>query len=166
MSKYVEQNLMPEEKILYAAKIHWGVYFIGSNMMIFGLLLLSLKIAFLGMLLLLGGIVVNFAAWIYTISTELVITNKRVFSKTGLISRHTIELLHSKVESFYVEQGIFARIFNYGSVGIHGTGGAQLSTNGNGSARTPIRYIADPLSFRREALTAIEDSENKKESSK
>jgi hypothetical protein len=57
--------------------------------------------------------------------------------------------LHSKVESFHVDQGIIGRIFNFGTVVINGTGGAK----------TPIPKISAPLIFRRQALMAIESGQ-------
>ena len=87
--------------------------------------------------------------WLRVVAIELAVTDRRVIAKWGLIRRQTIELLHSKVESLRVEQSILGRILNFGSIAVHGTGGAT----------TPIPSIARPLEFRRQALIAIEQSE-------
>jgi uncharacterized membrane protein YdbT with pleckstrin-like domain len=56
---------------------------------------------------------------------EFVITNKRVIIKTGLISRRTFEMNHSKIESVNVDQGILGRILGYGTIRIVGSGGTK-----------------------------------------
>jgi uncharacterized membrane protein YdbT with pleckstrin-like domain len=56
---------------------------------------------------------------------EFAITNKRVIIKTGLISRKTFEMNHSKIESVNVDQGIVGRILGYGTVRIVGSGGSK-----------------------------------------
>lgn len=82
-------------------------------------------------------------------TTELAITNKRVIAKFGLISRKTIEINISKVESIQVDQSIIGRIFNYGSLVISGAGNPQA----------PIPKIDDPICFRRK-FSEIQDQSN------
>lgn len=72
-------------------------------------------------------------------TTELVITNRRIIAKFGLISRYTIEINLPKVESISVSQSVFGRMLNYGDLQIVGTGGT----------REPIPNIDNPLMFRR-----------------
>lgn len=71
-------------------------------------------------------------------TTEIVITNKRVVYKKGILSRKTIELNNIKVESFQVKQGVIQRLFGYGS----------LIIGGGGSVQEPLRYIDSPVKFR------------------
>jgi hypothetical protein len=63
--------------------------------------------------------------------------------------RHTVELNHGKVESFNVDQSIFGRIFDFGTVVVNGTGGGK----------TPIPNIDAPLDFRRRAMETIDRSQ-------
>ena len=65
-------------------------------------------------------------------------TDHRVIYKSGLLSRHTIEMNRDKVESVDVDQSLLGRIFGYGTVVVRGTGGSL----------EPIRNIGDPLTFR------------------
>lgn len=88
-------------------------------------------------------------------STELAVTSKRIIAKFGFIRRSTIELNHSKVESFHVEQGVLGRILGFGTLSINGTGGGI----------TPIPGIGDPLGFRRKAMEAIDAFQETPESS-
>ncbi|WP_052502761.1 PH domain-containing protein [Halarcobacter anaerophilus] len=144
--KYVENNLMPGEKVLFVAKIHWIVYLFGSIIFLLGVLSPFYKeiktiLVFIGLFFLIK-------AFIFVKTTELVITSKRVIAKFGLIRRNTIELNHSQVESLMVDQGIIDRIVNAGTILIQGTGGS----------RTPIPSIIKPLDFRKEYFNITEQS--------
>ena len=70
---------------------------------------------------------------------EFAVTNKRVIVKTGLISRRTLEMNLSKIESVNVDQSIMGRILGYGTITIIGTGGTRES----------FPKIANPLLFRK-----------------
>jgi uncharacterized membrane protein YdbT with pleckstrin-like domain len=72
-------------------------------------------------------------------ATELGITNRRVIAKVGVISRKVIEVRNDKIEGIHIEQSIFGRIFNYGSIAV----------SGSGQTIVPLLFIADPLAFRR-----------------
>lgn len=160
---YVEKNLVSGEEIIYKGSIHWLIYAKGILFILFGALLgilvssliavpevttlvksqifliLQCSIIVIGLFLLLN-------AFIFVKTTELAITSKRIIAKFGFIRRNTIELNHAKIESLSVEQGIIQRIFNLGTITINGTGGNK----------TPMRYIAKPLDFRKEAIVAFE----------
>ena len=77
-------------------------------------------------------------AFIRRAATELAVTDHRVIYKTGLLSRHTIEMNLDKVESVDVDQTLLGRLFGYGTITVRGTGGSL----------EPIRDIGDPLTFR------------------
>jgi len=50
------------------------------------------------------------------------VTDRRVIFKRGILSRHTVEMNVSKIETVDVEQGLGARMLGYGTVLIRGTG--------------------------------------------
>lgn len=144
---YVEDNLIGDERIVAKARISWSIYLPGI-----GIALLAAICAMESMFLPLAALLMLFAiysmsnAYIYAISTELAVTNERIIVKTGFIRRTTMELLHEKVEGMTLDQSLLGRIFNFGTLYIHGTGGG----------RTPIRSIDDPLEYRKVALEAVE----------
>jgi len=148
MSKYIDNNLMPNETVVKKGVMHWFVYLPGLSMLILGLLLIVITQSPLGSLFVLIGIVISIKAALSHIGTELAVTNKRVIAKFGFIRRNSIELNHNNVESFKVDQSVFGRIFNFGTIYINGTGGVS----------TPIPSISAPLEFRRTALQTIEPS--------
>lgn len=148
---YVVNNLMPKESVIYQAQVHWFVFLPAVLLFLMGTTFLSSSeeaanggAIFIGL-----GIFFAVKAYIQRASTELAVTSKRVIAKVGLIRRSTVELNHSKVESFNVDQGILGRIFGYGTVTVNGTGGV----------RTPIPNVENPLEFRRQAMAAIDESQ-------
>ena len=78
-------------------------------------------------------------ALIAKLTSEFVITNKRVIIKVGLISRRTIEMNHNKIESVGVDQGILGRILGYGTIKVVGSGGTKEI----------FPSISKPLEFRK-----------------
>lgn len=144
MASYVDNNLTKNEEVVRKAEIHW-FHFIGG----FVSLLIGIVLAFtthFGWLIIFGSLYALVKSFLFHISTELAITNKRVVAKFGFIRRNTIELNHNNVESFKVDQSVFGRILDFGTVYVNGTGGVS----------TPIPNIAKPLEFRKVALDLIE----------
>lgn len=140
MPSYVETTLTKDEKLLYSAKV--SPYMLGQFLLT-GLILMLIYLP-LGFLVWLIGLVLFLTA---SSTTELGITNKRLIAKFGLISRDTIELNLSKIESVQVKQGIFGRALNYGTIIVRGTGGTP----------TPIPNISDPIAFRKTFSTICEE---------
>jgi uncharacterized membrane protein YdbT with pleckstrin-like domain len=102
MRNYVNNNLIRGEVVEYETSYHWIIFF-------------SLRALF----------TLFIAPLIDSWTDEFAITNKRVIIKTGLISRRTVELNLSKIESVNVNQSILGRILGYGSLQIVGTGGTK-----------------------------------------
>lgn len=134
MTSYVEGALTQDEKIVHVGHISlWSLWaLIGVGFV--------LLFAF-GLGLILWGI-----AYIKYKTTELAITNKRVIAKFGFISRRTVEINLNKVESIQVDQTIWGRLFNYGTLIISGAGTPQA----------PILGISDPMKFRKAFIEAQE----------
>ena len=147
---YVDKNLMSGEVVLYEAKISWVNYLPSIFLFIVGILLIRLY-STIGYVIIIISVFNFLVAFITRWTTELVVTSKRVIHKTGLISRKTIELNHSKVESYYVEQSVLGRIFDFGTIIIHGTGGGK----------NPIRDVDSPLMFRNKAMEIIDTYQNR-----
>jgi len=153
---YVENNLIPGEQVIYNAKVHWFIFVPGIFLFVIGIFLFNIQTEEI-VLPLLGGMILIFvsifsliSAFITRFSTELVVTSKRVIAKVGFIRRNTVELNHSKVESINVDQSIFGRMFDFGTLVINGTGGGK----------TPIPSIDSPLEFRKNAMQAIDERQS------
>lgn len=102
MGKYVNNNLIPGESVIYETSYHWIIY-------------LSLRTIY----------TLGIGPYIDRSTCEFVITNKRIIIKKGWINKKTFELNLSKIESVNVDQGFIGRIFGYGTVRVVGTGGSS-----------------------------------------
>jgi uncharacterized membrane protein YdbT with pleckstrin-like domain len=146
MASYIDGALIKDEKVVYAGNISvWSL----APLIALGLVLLAVGFVLraLGFVLFAAsalGLAFWLAAYLRYKTTELAVTNKRVIAKFGFISRRTVEINVSKVESIQVQQGILGRIFNYGSLVISGAGNPQA----------PISGISDPMGFRRAFMEA------------
>ncbi|NDC56365.1 MAG: PH domain-containing protein, partial [Alphaproteobacteria bacterium] len=165
MGVYVNSVLLKDEHLVFATGIHWIVFVPGLAVLLAGLFLMmswggygpslfgnpdvdavARMFSYVPLMIFGVGILLLGTAYISRISTELAVTNRRVIAKFGFISRTTYELFLNKVEGANVDQTIFGRIFNYGSVLVKGTG----------SGLSPIHKIAYPLKFQRHLLDQIE----------
>ena len=123
---YIEDHIMPGEQIVYKAKLHWAM-FIGP-VVFTGLFILTIMIALLSdvdlctsYVWLVFGVPALINALITYYTTEFAVTDKRVIAKTGLVRRHSLELLLTKVESVGVDQPILGRLLDYGTITVVGT---------------------------------------------
>ena len=154
MGSYVDEIVSGNEKVLYIGHVSL-LAFLPSFLAAAVLLLVAVGAAVSSQSW--GGVVavaafalalvVIAAALIKRSSTELAVTNRRVIAKFGSISRRTIELNLSKLESIRVDQTIAGRILGYGSIVLAGTG-ATLE---------PIAFIAAPIAFRQAVQSASDD---------
>jgi uncharacterized membrane protein YdbT with pleckstrin-like domain len=128
---YIDESLVEGEILVHRARMSWWSQF---PLIVLGVVTLAIVV----------GIVFLAMAWIRVRSTELAITNRRVIAKTGFVKRHTVEINLDKVEALKVEQGVWGRFLNFGTIFISGAG----------TSVAPIRDIADPLVFRRKFMEA------------
>jgi uncharacterized membrane protein YdbT with pleckstrin-like domain len=153
--KYVQRVLQTGEAVRYASTVHWVVYLPSIILLVLGAiglaalgesrvnppgvvpLPLSLIVAGVGFV---AGLLAFIPALAKRRTTELAVTNRRVIYKRGFIRRHTIEMNMDKVESVDVDQSFWGRIFNYGTIVVHGTGGSL----------EPLETIGSPIDFRNE----------------
>ena len=157
---YLEESLASGEVVLYRTRLHWTVLFwplVAS--VLFGAGAVALFVVAVrsgaegrsGPFLVAGVacLLVAASAWIVgqlrRSSTEMVVTNRRVLMKSGILGRRTVELMLSKVESIGVDQGVWGRLAGFGKVTVRGTGGTcEL-----------FERIAQPLEFRRQVQERI-----------
>ncbi|MDQ6654203.1 MAG: PH domain-containing protein [Verrucomicrobiota bacterium] len=71
-------------------------------------------------------------------SSELLITERRVLIKTGVVRRQTVEMSLAEIESIAVDQGFFGRMLDYGTMTLRGTGGFAEA----------FEAVARPIAFR------------------
>lgn len=86
---------------------------------------------------------------VFYITSEFGITSKRVLGKTGFIRRRSLDIVLAKVEAIRLSQSILGRILNYGDLEVTGTGGTE----------EVLRFIPDPLLFRKAVQEQLADIE-------
>lgn len=144
MGQYVQSQLIADEAVQYEAKAHWAIHLKGIIVIAIGILILTSDKAIGGGFIAIGTLML-ISAMISAATTELVITNKRIIAKFGVIRRKTFEQQLSKVEGANLNQSFLGRMFGYASIVVRGTG----------SGLTPVPYIADPTRFQHELTSRI-----------
>ena len=150
---YVEDNLLPREKILFAARVHPAIFLPSILSFLFAVIFLIYGFKTNGFVpiifaifFLLYSLKLAFEASIIMLTTEFAVTNRRIIAKTGFIRRHSLEILLPQVESIAVKQNILGRLLNFGTVTVIGTGGTRES----------FKAIADPINVRRKINKVLE----------
>lgn len=147
LGPYARSTLAQDETPFFKTSLHWIIFVRFAFLTLIVFLFLALPFA-IGVQALtaseLGWFVLPLPAFIMIpptlafVSSELVITDRRVLIKTGIVRRRTLEMFISKVESIAVDQGFLGRLLDYGSVVIRGTGGME----------EPFETIAHPIQLR------------------
>jgi uncharacterized membrane protein YdbT with pleckstrin-like domain len=146
---YIEDNLLPGERIVHRAYPH-KIFFLWPGF--FALITLLLMAApfeghwYAAAISAVPTVIASLSAWVKFSSAEYAVTNKRVIAKTGLVRRRTVETLLAKVEAVEVDQDILGRILGYGTITVTGTGGG----------RDTIVRVARPLELRKHIYHQIE----------
>lgn len=158
MASYSEDTLTKGETILLKGKIALRKYWL--NFLVGGLLLLpSIPMLVMGLMdpttrAALGFSVAEFVtallivapAIMRMLTNELVLTNKRVIAKVGIVSLDAVEIKLEKIESVVVKQSLFGKLLNYGTIVVTGTGATHAI----------IPAIAYPVIFKRQFNSALE----------
>jgi hypothetical protein len=141
---YLQDILLPQEKIVYHAKVHYILYAPGSLMLIGAYLLMhyipdfiwSLNVVsydtwetlngiikFTSASMFLAGIAMLLRAWLCIYSTEMVITTIRVLVKIGISTATTAEIDRNRISSVIVTKSLTGRMLDYGWISILGYSG-------------------------------------------
>lgn len=148
---YLDENLLPGERIVYRARLHWIIFGVAIAVVLLGVLLAIIlrmyqpAYSYLGLALAGVGLLLAIGPAIRYTTSEFAVTDKRVLSKLGFIERESDETLLSKVEAIGVDQGIVARLLGFGTVTMTGTGGTQEA----------FSMISHPLEFRRQIQSQV-----------
>lgn len=135
----ISKLLSPDEKLVYATRIHWVVFsqalvLLAATFLAWSILPGYLSVrqtVFMGLrfdqviclALFTASMFTGLRAWIQYASTWYVVTDQRVFWRRGLFVRESAEVLISRVESVSLRQSLMGQLFNYASLTIIGTGG-------------------------------------------
>jgi hypothetical protein len=168
---FVESNLMDGEEVVYRAKLHWCIFIKPMIALIFAIIYPNIFQVLYGVLpyfptnlfyylrtfqpiILLIAIIYFIFIFVDYKTTEIFITNKRISRKKGIISRVSLDIKLSMIETVIFSQRIIGRIFNYGHVYF----------NGVGAMAQKFRGIYNPLGLRNIIIKKIHDGESTNES--
>lgn len=152
---YAEKVLQPGEEVAYRARLHWIIY--GGAIVaaaVAGALLIAsvaapgrhvrISLFAAAVIVVLVAAVQASAAWLKQKTTEILVTNRRIIVKQGVMSLNTIEMNIDKVESVQVHQDLLGRLFDFGTLIVRGVG----------AGLEPVRNVAQPLDFHRHVNAA------------
>ena len=128
MSTKIENNLGRNEHLVKDGKISWIVIVPHIILMVFAI-----------------GFVTIWRPLIAILTTRLCITNKKVVGKIGFIKVKTLDAPLNKINNVSVQQGLFGRIFGYGTIRIDTSSGFYK-----------FDFIKQPNEFKATLLNQIE----------
>jgi len=147
LGPYARSTLAPNETPFYKTSLHWVIFLRFAVMALLVFLFVAMPFAIALQALTgseLGWFTLPLAALMMLpptlafASSELVITDRRVLIKTGIVRRQTLEMFISRIESIAIDQGFLGRMWDYGTVVVRGTGGSE----------EVFEAIAHPVQFR------------------
>src|ERR1700677_3505403 len=99
---FVEETLMPNEKIMFSTKL--SKFNAITSTLIFG----SIGFIFISKLPVIGILffMIVISMWISYRTSEFAVTNRRVLIKVGVFRRKSFEILLSKIESIKFDQSL------------------------------------------------------------
>ncbi|MDQ6625352.1 MAG: PH domain-containing protein, partial [Verrucomicrobiota bacterium] len=147
LGPYARTTLGSNETPFYRTSLHWVVFVRFGILALIAFLFIAMPLA-IGIQALLGSQIGWFALPLPAFvmlpptlafaSSELVVTDQRVLIKTGILTRQTLEMFISRIESVAVHQAVLGRMLDFGTVTIRGMGGSEEA----------FEAIAHPVEFR------------------
>lgn len=124
----IMDNLSKGETLVTQAKVHW----------------ISLLPHILAMCIFIGLFTI-WGAIIRICTTDLILTNKRIYGKVGLINTKTLDTPLNKVNTISVSNGLWGKIFGYGTIHITSSSGEYV-----------LKSIKSPHVFRDAVMEEID----------
>jgi len=149
---YIHKSLLEGEEVVYLTRRHKIIFTYPVIWLLLSAILFGVKWVFVlkpeinfalsifSGIFLAAALIHALVIWVLYISAEFGITNQRVIVKEGFLKRKTVEVFLKSVESVQVDQSIWGRILNFGTVIVSGTGGVT----------DPLNMIRKPLEFKKQ----------------
>ncbi len=151
----VERMLVSGEEVILRAHFHWAIYWKAIAVLLLALVMMILIPFVMPIAMLVGvcGVLMLITAALTQHYMLLVITNKRILARYGLLQMDVVDIRLSKVESIDLERMLPGHLLGYASVVVLGTGQRMIR----------VQYIANAEDFRRyynEMVLAEEGNED------
>ena len=155
-SSYVRKTLSSDEYIVKVALLHPFAYFGAFVLLLFGIFWLTgccglgtnnIAKSLIPFQKYLGYffIFVSFCKYLNLKMTEMVVTNKRIVCKTGIISVNTEELKNQRIESVEIKQTLWQSLWGYADIYFTGTGVSYVLFTNIKEARQVKSILEDNL---------------------
>ena len=120
---YIDRNLLPSEKIIFRTKKHRIIFFYPTILALFAIYatMYMQSNPFLAQIVFAPWfiVVIYFAnIGLQYLTSEFVLTDKRILMREGFFYRHTNETRLSSISQINVDQSLLGQVLNYGSVTI------------------------------------------------
>jgi hypothetical protein len=77
--------------------------------------------------------------YLYHLSEQLRLTNKRTIHRRGLLRKHTSEVLHDHIRNLQIEQSVWQRVMNTGRITLDSSAGG-----GAAAAEITVNHVPRP----------------------
>lgn len=177
MSEYIKRNLGPDEKVIMVAERNFLCFIPMLLSIVIQVIILSytkrfvlyidsliglsmpsdmVQIFSIGVIVCCAPVIIkNILRIISVLNTQLVITNKRVLGKVGVLSIKALDYPIEKVDHVSLSAGIFGNLFKYYDLYIKSVGDG---TNSFGGEHSGIKFsgIKNATEFKNHITLAIE----------
>jgi hypothetical protein len=130
---FIRDNLTPGEEIIFNGKLHWFI------------MIPHLIVVFLFAMTIIPAVLVDAVGWFFCcsgpcllfggaaaidafakfITTEMVITNQRFITVSGLVNRTHFDMQLNRIEGIWVNRPMIGNVLDYGTLILSGPSGGQ-----------------------------------------
>lgn len=145
----IEQSLLADEQIIYRTKKHWIIF---CNPVVWAIVAVIFAfnsnpwVAIAAIAPAAAALILGIGKWLDYITSQFVLTNKRVMMREGFFTRHSTELRLATVSNMNVNQSLVGQLFNYGTV----------ITSPFGGKEDVFTEIAGPFEFQKQVQMQLD----------
>jgi Bacterial membrane flanked domain. len=139
LDQTIQERLVPGENIVASARIHPGIYWQSAAVLFFAVLVYLFIVKELGFLLVAVALLMALYETIKKNILMLVVTNKRVLARYGILQVDVVDMHFDKIESIEMERMPPGYLMGYANVVLMGTGNRHIV----------IPYVANAAELRR-----------------
>lgn len=163
---YVDGLLSSGERVVLRDRQHWFVMVWNARWAVLAVILAvvggvirllnggdNLLLAILGwivLILLVAGLVSLVWGWFAYVSTEYVVTNRRLIQTQGILNKKASDSSLEKINDAVLEQGALARVFGYGALDV-------MTASASGIQK--MRFLLTPVEFKKDMMDAKHELE-------
>ncbi len=145
----IEKNLLNDEQIIYRTKKHWIIFFAPGAWVvaaIFFALNPNPWVVKAALAPALAAVILGIGKWLEYMTSNFVITNKRVLMTEGFFTKHSNEVRLATVSNMNVNQSLLGQMLDYGTVVLSPFGGQD----------DIFTEIAKPFEFQKQAQSQLD----------